>query len=74
MHGTDNPLADALSRVPQQDSSLERDPLVDDDDDATAYAYSMLIDDESLLECFLHHSYLGENLVFPLDYSIFYLH
>ena len=74
VRGTDNPLANALSRVPQQDSSLERDPPVVDDDDATAYAYSILRDDESLLECFLHHPYLGEDLVFPLDYNIIYLH
>ncbi len=39
-----------------------RDSLVDDED-STAYAYSILRDDESLLKCFLHHPYLGEDLV-----------
>ena len=44
------------------------------DDDARVYAYSILRDDESLLEYFLHHPYLGEDLVFPLDFNIIYLH
>ena len=56
---------------PQEDSSLGQDPFVVDND-AIAYAYSVLRDDESLLECSLHHPYFGEDLVFPLDYNVIF--
>jgi len=76
VRGSDNLLADALSRIPQRDSSSVRDNHLSsiEKDESIAHAYSIICDDESLLECFLHHPFLGDELTFPLDYNVIYAH
>jgi hypothetical protein len=76
VRGSDNLLADALSRMPQRDSSSVRDNHLSsiEKDESIAHAYSIICDDESLLECFLHHPFLGDELTFPLDYNVIYAH
>lgn len=40
--------------------------------DYNAKVFSIELDNKSLLECFLHHPHLLEEIVFPLDYQLLY--
>ena len=43
----------------------------DIDSDHNAVALSMEFDKDTLLECFLHHLNLTDEIIFPLDYYLF---
>jgi hypothetical protein len=77
--GTDNTIADALSRLPQSagqripgpsqpKSPTDIKPALTDDYDA-ATAFSILIDDQDMLECFLNRPDVDEEHHFALDYK-----
>ena len=63
-------MADALSRLPIK-PSVEVDRIQPDvDPDYNAKVYSIELDNESLLECLLHHPQLTGEIFFPLDYPL----
>ena len=66
--GSDNVLADALSRLPIADApinpSLEGKSAVD-----SPASYSIMLDDASMLQCFLHHPDPAD-IPFPLEYTL----
>ena len=68
--GEDNVVADALSRLPIK-PLVEVDRIQPDvDPDYNAEVLSIELDNESLLECFLHHPHLPDEIAFPLDYPL----
>jgi hypothetical protein len=70
--GTDNAIADSISRLPRLES------LVGDDIDigpksptsTSTSTFSIELDDEPLLTCFLNHPILTDNIQYPLDYNL----
>ena len=42
----------------------------DVDPEYNAEVFSIKLDNESLLECFLHHPHLPDKIGFPLDYTL----
>ena len=70
--GTDNAIADSISRLPRLES------LVEDDIDigpksptsTSTSTFSIELDDEPLLTCFLNHPILTDNIQYPLDYNL----
>ena len=68
--GEDNVVADAMSRLPIK-ALVEVDGIQHDvDPKYNAEVFSIELDSESLLECFLHHPHLPDEIVFPLDYPL----
>ena len=68
--GEDNVVADAMSRLPIK-ALEEVDGIQHDvDPEYNAEVFSIELDSESLLECFLHHPHLPDRIVFPLDYPL----
>ena len=68
--GVDNVVADALSQLPIK-PLVEVDRIQPDvDPEYNAEVFSIKLDNESLLECFLHHPHLPDEIVFPLDYPL----
>ena len=68
--GVDNVVADAISRLPMK-TVEEADRIQPDvDPDYNAKVFSIELDNESLLECVLHHPHLPDEIVFPLDYPL----
>ena len=57
--GTDNTIADALSRLPIRPSISSESPLLEGMSDATCStpvaSFSIIMDDFAMLECFLNH-------------------
>ena len=68
--GVDNVVANALSCLPIEASSEVGMIQHDVDPDYYAEVFSIELDNESLLECFLHHPHLPDEIVFPLDYPL----
>ena len=70
--GTDNAIANSISRLPRLES------LVGDDIDigpksptsTSTSTFSIELDDEPLLTCFLNHPILTDNIQYPLDYHL----
>ena len=68
--GVDNVVADALSRLPIK-ASVEVEKIQPNVDlEYIAKVFSIKFNNESLLECLLHHPQLSDEIVFPLDYSL----
>ena len=68
--GVDNVVADALFRLPIKASVKVEIIQPNVDLEYIAKVFSIKLDNESLLECLLHHPHLTEEIVFPLDYSL----
>ena len=68
--GVDNVVADALSCLPIEASSEVGMIQHDVDPDYNAEVFSIELDNESLLECFLHQLHLPDEIVSPLDYLL----
>ena len=68
--GEDNKVADAITHLPIK--VLKEVDGIQHDVDPKYYAevFSIELDSESLLECFLHHPHLPDRIVFPLDYPL----
>ena len=68
--GEDNVVADAMSWLPTK--ALEEVDGIQHDADPkyNAEVFSIELYSESLLECFLHHPHLPDEIVFPLDYQL----
>ena len=68
--GADNVVADTLSCLPIK-ASVEVEKIQPNVDlEYNAEVFSIELDNESLLECLLHHPHLSNEIVFPLDYSL----
>ena len=68
--GVDNVVADALSCLPIEASSEVGMIQYDVDPDYNAEVFSIVLDNEPLMECLLHHPHLTDEIVFPLDYPL----
>ena len=68
--GVDNVVADALSCFPIEALSEVGMIQHDVDPDYNAEVFSIELDNDSLLECLLHHLHLSDEIVFPLDYPL----
>ena len=68
--GVVNVFADALSCLPIKALSEVGMIQHDVDPDYNAEVFSIELDNESLLECLLHHPHLPDEIVFPLDYPL----
>ena len=73
IQGTDNTIADALSRLPIRSSISSESPLLERQSDATCStpvaSFSITMDDLAMLECFLNHPDPND-ILFPLDYAL----
>ena len=63
-------MTDALSRLPIKPLAEVDRIQPDVDPEYNAEVFSIKLDNESLLECFLHHPHLPDEIVFPLDYPL----
>ena len=70
INGADNIVADALSHLPIKASVEVKKIQPNVDLEYNAKVFSIKLDNESLLECLLHHPHLTDEKVFPLDYSL----
>ena len=70
MKGEDNVVADAISRLLMKSLEEVEGIQLDVDPEYNAEVFSIEIDSEILLECFLHHPHLPDEIVFPLDYPL----
>lgn len=68
LHGSDNILADALSRLPIDMKIIEEAEQIVPNPISVAENFSLEQDDYPLFECLLHHPNL-DYLPFPLDYA-----
>ena len=68
--GVVNVFADALSCLPIKALSEVGMIQHDVDPDYNAEVFSIELDNDSLLECLLHHLHLSDEIVFPLDYPL----
>ena len=68
--GVDNVVADALSHLPIDALSEVEMIQHDVDPDYNAEVFSIELDNDPLLEFFLHHPHLPDEIVFPLDYPL----
>ena len=68
--GADNVVADTLSCLPIKASVEVEKIQLNVDLEYNAEVFSIELDNESLLECLLHHPHLSDEIVFPLDYSL----
>ena len=69
MKGTDNAIADSISRLPRLDSLVGDDIGPKSPVSTSASTFSIELDDEPLLTCFLNHPILTDNIQHPLDYN-----
>jgi hypothetical protein len=81
--GTDNTIADALSRLPRSagqgisgpnqtklpSDSINQLPSSNDEDTFAASAFSILCDDDDMLQCFLNYPAVDAEHPFALDYD-----
>ena len=68
--GEDNLVDDEISLLPINPLAEVDRIQPDVDPDYNAKGFSIELDNESLLECFLHHPHLPDKTVFPLDYPL----
>ena len=68
--GADNIVADAISGLPMKTLDEVDGIQTDVDTKYNADVFSIELDSELLLECFLHHPHLLDEIVFPLDYPL----
>jgi hypothetical protein len=68
--GTDNAIANSISRLPMLESLVGDDIGPNSPTSISISTFSIELDDEHLLTCFLNHSILTDNIQFPLDYNL----
>ena len=68
--GVDNVVADALFPLPIEALSEVGMLQHDVDPEYNSEVFSIDLDNEPLLECFLHHPHLPDEIVFHLDYPL----
>ena len=68
--GTDNAIADSISRLPRLESLVRDDIGPKYSASTSTSTFSIELDDESLLACFLNHLILTDNIQYPLDYNL----
>ena len=68
--GEDNVIADAISRLPMKTLEEVEEIQLDVDPEYNAIGFSIELDSEILLGCFLHHPNVSDEIVFPLDYPL----
>ena len=70
MKGTDNAIADSISRLPRLESLVGGDIGPKSPPSTSISTFSIELDDEPLLTCFLNHPILTDNIQYPLDYNL----
>ena len=70
MKGTDNAIADSISRLPRLESLVGDDIGPKSPASTSTSTFSIELDDEPLLTCFLNHPILTDNIQYPLDYNL----
>ena len=70
MKGTDNAIADSISRLPRLESLVGDDIGPKSSASTSISTFSIELDDEPLFTCFLNHPILADNIQYPLDYNL----
>ena len=65
-------IKDSISRLPRLESFVRNDIGPKSSASTFTSNFSIELDDEPLLTCFLNHPILAENIQYPLDYN--YIH
>ena len=70
LKGTDNAIADSISRILRLESLVGDDIGPKSPASTSISTFSIELDDEPLLTCFLNHPILTDNIQYPLDYNL----